>query len=326
MATVVLGAVSAIAANEGTVYAGGRFRNVGGAYRPSLAVFPLVGAPRIVLQPQSQLVEKGNPVTLTGTAEGQQPLSYQWEKNGIAIPGARNQTFSISNPQVSDSGDYTLVVTNRLGLVNSRPATLTVLELVTITSQPLGQSANPGATVALSVGVTASPRPTYQWRRNGVNIPGAIFPTFNISNAQPTDGGVYSVIVLGLRNALVSSNATVLVHAAPLSFADNLNARGVIVGDSGLGSGSNLTATQEPFEPRHARKVGGKSLWVSWIPLHSGVATFSTTGSSFDTLLAVYTGSTMNNLTLSSADEDRGGYLTSQAVFNAVAGTEYFIA
>jgi hypothetical protein len=320
------GSVSAIAANAGTIYAVGKFRDVGGAYRPSLAVFPPVGAPRIVTQPQSQLVEKGIPVTLFGSAEGQLPLSYQWEKNGVAIPGANEASLSFRNPQASDSGDYTLVVTNRLGLVNSHPAILTVLELVNITSQPLGQSVNPGASVALSVGVTGSPPPIYQWRRNGVNIPGAIFPTLNISNAQPTDGGTYSVIVLGLRNALISSNAVVVVNAPALTFGDNLNSSVALSGESGIVSGNNLTATQEPFEPRHARKAGGKSVWVSWTPLESGVATFSTAGSSFDTLLGIYTGASMSDLTLVDADEDRGGYLTSQAVFNALAGTQYLIA
>jgi hypothetical protein len=53
------------------------------------------------------------------------------------------------------------------------------------------------------------------------------------------------------------------------------------------------------------------------------VATFRTVGSSFDTLLAVYTGSALNNLTEVASDEDRGGFLTSEVRFNAVAGTDY---
>src|SRR5204862_7341007 len=51
-----------------------------------------------------------------------------------------------------------------------------------------------------------------------------------------------------------------------------------------------------------------------------------TRGSTFDTLLAVYTGSNVSNLTLIASDEDRGGFFTSELHFNAVAGTEYEIA
>ena len=53
--------------------------------------------------------------------------------------------------------------------------------------------------------------------------------------------------------------------------------------------GSNVGATVEPGEPRHAGKPGGRSLWVSWIAPTNGLLTISTAGSTFDTLLAVYT-------------------------------------
>jgi hypothetical protein len=56
------------------------------------------------------------------------------------------------------------------------------------------------------------------------------------------------------------------------------------------------------------------------------VATFNTRGSSIDTLLAVYTGTSLTNLVSVAADDDRADYFTSEAVFNAVAGTNYVIA
>jgi hypothetical protein len=49
-------------------------------------------------------------------------------------------------------------------------------------------------------------------------------------------------------------------------------------------------------------------------------------GSSFDTLLAVYTGSTVSALTRIASDDDSGGSLTSRVSFSAVAGTTYRIA
>jgi hypothetical protein len=58
----------------------------------------------------------------------------------------------------------------------------------------------------------------------------------------------------------------------------------------------------------------------------TGIATIGTTGSTFDTLLAVYRGSAFSNLTVVASDEDRGGYYTSGIRFNAINGTEYQIA
>src|SRR5262245_40678277 len=68
-------------------------------------------------------------------------------------------------------------------------------------------------------------------------------------------------------------------------FAD----RGSTDDDSGSVQADNTNATVEPFEPLHAGKPGGHSMWMSWIPDADGLVTFDTTGSTFDTLLAVYT-------------------------------------
>ncbi|MBL9138706.1 MAG: hypothetical protein JNK85_22745, partial [Verrucomicrobiales bacterium] len=77
-------------------------------------------------------------------------------------------------------------------------------------------------------------------------------------------------------------------HAADLPFADHVADRGPISGASGNGTGSNVGASVEPSEPRHGSRPGGRSVWLSWTAPSDGLATFSTTGSSFDTVLAIY--------------------------------------
>jgi hypothetical protein len=216
-------------------------------------------------------------------------------------------------------------VTNGVGLVNSRPATLTVLEPLAITTQPASQTVAPGATVMFTVATTGNPPPTYQWRLNGVNIPGAVYSTLIITNVQRTNGGSYSVVVANIGAAIDSAIATLVVSGPALPFADNLSARGVITGSSGSGSGNNQSATSEFAEPNHAGKPGGKSLWLAWTAPATGIATFHTRGSGFDTLLAVYTGSNYSSLANLASDEDRGGFGTSEASFNTTAGTQYVI-
>jgi hypothetical protein len=89
----------------------------------------------------------------------------------------------------------------------------------------------------------------------------------------------------------------------------------------------NLDATKEPGEPDHAGNPGGKSLWWRWLASGSGPVLLQTAGSSFDSLLAVYTGSELSNLTLvASNDDPPGGGALAEVNFEAQAGTEYHIA
>jgi subtilisin family serine protease/sRNA-binding regulator protein Hfq len=91
-------------------------------------------------------------------------------------------------------------------------------------------------------------------------------------------------------------------------------------------SGTNVNATKETGEPNHAGNAGGKSVWWKFTPASSGQVKMSTSNSSFNTLLAVYTGSAVNALTLVASNNDTGGAPTSYVSFSVVAGTPYSIA
>ena len=64
--------------------------------------------------------------TFAVVANGTQPLAYQWKRNGVNLPGATASTLTINQPQASDAGDYSVVVSNSVGSVSSAPAKLTV--------------------------------------------------------------------------------------------------------------------------------------------------------------------------------------------------------
>jgi hypothetical protein len=94
-------------------------------------------------------------------------------------------------------------------------------------------------------------------------------------------------------------------------------------------TGSNVEATHEPGEPLHAGRMGDTSVWWRWTAPSSEPIMVSTEGSDFDTLLAVYTGSAISNLTLVAANDDQdptNGILTSLVYFNSIAGQTYQIA
>lgn len=106
---------------------------------------------------------------------------------------------------------------------------------------------------------------------------------------------------------------------------DALSAAVIMSGTSGAASGSNVNATKETGEGNHAGNAGGKSVWWSWTPTGGGSATITTLGSTFDTLLAVYTGSSVSALTTIVSNDDAVG-TTSSVTFTATAGQSYFIA
>ncbi len=83
-------------------------------------------APVITSQPQFQTVSNGASVTMSVAATGTAPLIYQWQHNGTNLSGATNATLVFPNVQLTDTGTYTVVVSNSVGSLSSAAAGLTV--------------------------------------------------------------------------------------------------------------------------------------------------------------------------------------------------------
>jgi hypothetical protein len=109
---------------------------------------------------------------------------------------------------------------------------------------------------------------------------------------------------------------------------DDFAARARIEGVLGFVLASNEGATREAGEPDHVQAGGSGSLWWSWTAPGDGTVDLTTLGSTFDTLLAVYTGAAVDALTLV-AENDDGEFapdLSSMVSFPVTAGTELQIA
>ena len=124
---------------------------------------------------------------------------------------------------------------------------------------------------------------------------------------------------------------TIIAGAGPAN--DNFaNAQG-ISGSTGTVTGANNFATKEASEPTNPSDAGGgKSVWYSWIAPGTGQATFDTNGSTFDTILAVYTGVTLNALSVIAFNDDISPLdameprnIQSLVTFPVTAGTTYRI-
>jgi len=82
--------------------------------------------PTVTSQPVSQSLQKGRPATFTVSAYATPNPTFQWKKDGVAIANAIENFYTISSIQVTDAGNYTVVVTNAAGSITSTAATLTV--------------------------------------------------------------------------------------------------------------------------------------------------------------------------------------------------------
>ncbi len=100
----------------------------------------------------------------------------------------------------------------------------------------------------------------------------------------------------------------------------------LLTGDSGTQYASNVGATKESWETyNHAGNAGGASVWFRWVAASNALVQFSTLGSKFDTLLAVYTWPGSGPL-IPTASNDNNWDKTSFVSFDAVAGTTYYVA
>ncbi len=318
--------VSTVVAGANAVYAGGAFTFLRGRPHQHFAAFAPLGQPVFTLEPSGGLVLKGQTYYFSTTADGTLPIAYQWQLDGTNIPGATSPNLLLANAQSNQSGTYTVIASNALGAISSSRALLTVTEPLVITRQLGNTAVESGTDLMLSVDASGNPPPQFQWKLNGAIIPGQSFSTLELPNAQPADGGIFSVTIYNGLETIESRRAAFIIAAPSSVNADAFVNRTILIGASGTISGHNGSASREPGEPNHANKDGGRSIWYSWIAPSSGIGRFTTQGSAFDTLLAVYTNSTVSGTNLLCANDDHGGLLTSLVSFAAVAGNEYQIA
>jgi glucose/arabinose dehydrogenase len=110
-----------------------------------------ISAPAITHPPVNQAVVVGSPARFSVDATGSEPLSYQWQRDGIDIPGATSRSLSLPLVQLGDEGaEFRVIVRNGFGEVTSPGARL----LLRADSPPVGEITLPAAGSLFSAGDT----------------------------------------------------------------------------------------------------------------------------------------------------------------------------
>lgn len=294
-------------------------------------VFPPRGAPAISTEPYSQTVGEGHTASFSVEHSGEHPQTIQWSHDGRPVAGATNATLTLARASLADAGNYSVLVSNRFGTDASRLANLKIVGLPVIRSQPesiLVRSQELPQVVTFGVEVSANSTVYYQWRRNGIDIPGENTFLLRIASVSVADSGDYSVVVRNVAGAVSSKIAKLVIEGEPLTLSDDLENSILISGEmafSGVGVLTNGSATRQAGEPSHAGSPAAKSVWTRWQAPSAGRLRFHTLGSDFDTVIAIYQGNSTANLVRVAQDDDGARFLNSEVNVDVDAGVTYAV-
>lgn len=212
------------------------------------------------------------------------------------------------------------------------------------------QAANTGTYVISRTGpLTSSLSVSFAWSGTAVN--GSDYKSLTTSVTIPAGAASTTLVLAPVDDALVETSETAIAtltsstsyaidsaaRVATVSIADNDRAttqnnnmfanRIKLTGQTVATTGSNVGATRETGEPSIAGISGGKSVWWTWTAPVTGSVVVHTGGSSFDTTLGVFRGTTVSALTRVAVNDDdpTANVVTSRLTFNATAGTVYQI-
>ncbi|HEY4249375.1 MAG TPA: immunoglobulin domain-containing protein [Lacunisphaera sp.] len=155
----------------------------------------------------------GQSYSLSVTADGSAPFSYQWYHDGVAMSGMTGSVYS-GTAKATDAGAYYATVSNTAGSASSDTVTLSIVSLPVFTMQPASQTVTTGSGVTFTAAASGTPAPTYQWLKNNVNVPGATGASYSIALTTTADTGSYSVTATNTAGSVTSAAANLTVNVA----------------------------------------------------------------------------------------------------------------
>ncbi|MDB6095489.1 MAG: peptidase and matrixin and adamalysin [Verrucomicrobia bacterium] len=277
--------------------------------------------PFITAQPADRIAALGGSATFTASVNlgsGNQAADVHWYVNGAEINLQANPKYTfvragnvlnltVNNITSADLGTYSFRLADTGGITGSNSATLAIGTSTgpAIVMQPAGHSLATGSSVVFSV-VASGGNLTYQWKKNGTNIPVATAADFMIPNAQPSDSANYTVTVTNGTGS-ATSNAANLTVAASSNPGRLVNASVRIV------SGTDANVLIVGFVTGGVGTSGNKQLLIRGIgPTLAG---FGVGGTMVDPLLEIIPG---GSSTAVQSNDNWGGDASIIATANAI--------
>jgi hypothetical protein len=129
--------------------------NAYGSVTSAPATLTVIGTPFITTQPTNETASPGSTAAFSVSAGGATPLQYIWQVNGASIAGATNSSYTVVNAQFSNSGNYSVIVTNAYGVITSGVAAFNVIiPVASVIDVAFGTSSPAPKTGFAATGVT----------------------------------------------------------------------------------------------------------------------------------------------------------------------------
>jgi alpha-tubulin suppressor-like RCC1 family protein len=203
------------------------FSNVAGKVTTEVARMIVHNVPRLIKQPVSVSVLKGNAATFEATASGFPSPTVQWElsidggHSWAPVEGATANKLTIASAQTSESGDrYRAVFSNEAGRATSNEATLSVTDAPAITEQPIRATVEVGGGAVFEAMASGFPVPSVQWQLSTDGgstwsaIAGATTDQLALQDIQASQSGYEYRAVFTNEGGTATSEAATLTVAA----------------------------------------------------------------------------------------------------------------
>lgn len=207
-------------------------------------------APVIAIQPADVSATPLGSATFTALASGTPAPSYQWLRNGVAIPGWNQASLTLQGISTNDVGAYSVVASNSRGSATSNSAILTVRAPGTpppvtappvtvppvvappvtappvvsspvtprapvILTQPVALVATPLSAATFFVTASGDAALSYQWTKNAVPVPGWTSPFLRLPGVSANDVATYRVVVTNAAGSVTSAPVTLTLSGSP---------------------------------------------------------------------------------------------------------------
>lgn len=180
--------------------------------------------------PARRFVAVGTEARLTVAVGSSGPVTYEWIRNGSSlaegdrVTGSHSASLAISGTTTNDTGNYAVSVTGSFGTRTSPALPLVVLTPPAIDSMTSNQTVLPGTSLTLAAAASGNEL-SFQWLRNGTDIPGANATTLPLTQVSREDMGRYTFIA---SNAVGVARETLFLTVRVPPYAPVINALGFL--------------------------------------------------------------------------------------------------
>jgi len=192
--------------------------------------------------PPVKAIALGGVASVAVKTVGTAPISYQWFKNGVAIPRATAAVYSWAATQLLAEGTYYVRATNTIGSVESESFVVDVQDrpVIDLPQPPKTVNLNAESPLALDCFAHGTGPLVYQWQMNGINVTdsfpvvqGTKTPNLRVSSVAWAHKGTWRCVVTNAVGTAITQNVVVNVNSYPV----------IIVPPSNLKIAKNGTGT-----------------------------------------------------------------------------------